>query len=308
MTQSYNYWKTKRHVIAFASVVTCNLLFLIFIFLGAWDILRHEQAIGTADPEFVSDFILPAALFFVFSFFTDIWFAVDMSFFINVRRRMRKKSGNNVEIRTIDNNNNDASKAMEKRFLNNGIIADVNNNEASNELDIEYAYQIDVASAFKEPFTLVFYLTWRLFLFAFLIGNALCIAMWALINFGQWENAIGFLITSIIVSLLFIGLCYLVMFITVMRAKKRNMKETKEVGFRIFADHIEQYSITEKNGALAEIRHKVAFKPGMKYFETEKHFFFREMKNGQIVGIMLRKSDMPEEAKVLLEKKIEDNR
>ena len=303
MIQQYNYWKRKRHVIVFILTVTLLTAFIVFLVLGAVDTLKHDEAFASYDPDYETPYILPTGVCFILSFFMLIYFFTDLFYFFRMRRRLRQTIGNNVEIKPL---NSDAamSYSADNKLLSSGVIADVNKSEVEEET-AEYAYKVEIDEAYKDTGALIVYMATKPFILSCLMILVVIAMLWLLVNMGDLLGGLSNLISLAVISFLIFLIGYILLFIISAATKKKRKKFTKEVGYRIYADHLEQYLIQDKKGSLVEIRHKIFFNTKMKHKETKKHLFFKELNNGQMLALMLTKRIMPEEAMTLIKGKIE---
>ena len=131
----------------------------------------------------------------------------------------------------------------------------------------------------------------------------MCVGLNMLFNINNPQEAIIPSIISASAAILFLLLIFVILVVNANANKKKAIQTTKEMGIRIYSDHIEQYNIVTKGDSEAEIRYKVPFLK-MKHLETKRAFYFRSYNNGQVVALRLDKSEMPEEAIILIKNKI----
>lgn len=305
MAQEYRYWKRKRQVIHFISLMVSTFLLLTSFFIDVVMYAKHIDANGVVDPEYESPTTIVVAIMFIIFIFALSCFIFDLIFFFNVKSRLRKKSGNNIEIniKNDDKTSNVALDDAERRFTNAGLAADIN--AQTGDLDIEYSYKITNFPNTKETLPLFLYILYKPFGFSLLLVLLFGAGINLLVSMDNPKGAILPIIISSLVVTLFVILVFFLLVLRANKNKKKSALSTKEIGIRIYPDHLEQYNVIVKDETEAEIRYKVPFSR-MKHLETKKAFYCRSYNNGQVVALRLNKDEMPEEALILLKNKIKN--
>jgi hypothetical protein len=265
--------------------------------------MKHIDANGVVDPEYESPTTTVVAIMTFITFIVLIFFIADLIVYFNVKKRL-KKTGNNIEI-SVKSDDEKVNKALDEtktKFMTAGLVADVNTQ--TSELDVEYAYKINKLINTKETVPLFLYILYKPLGIGLLALILMCVALNMIFNINNPKDAILPIIISVAVSFLIIILFFIFLVVRANNAKKKAVEYTKEIGMRIYADHLEQYNIVTKDNQEAEIRYKVPFLK-MKHLETKRAFYCRGYNNGQVVALRLDKSDMPEEALILIKNKLE---
>ena len=302
MSQQYRYWKTKRHVIHFiALMVSFFLMFNTFV-IDCFLAMKHVDENGVLDPNYESPFTIVVIIMVLLFFFTFTMFVCDLIYYFNVKIRS-KKSGNNIEIKVKGDNeeNNAAVNDAHTKFMNAGIVADINSQ--TTDLDVEYQYKTAPSIKLGETIALLMYVLFAPLLVCVLVIMLFGVGLNLLANINNLQDAVVPIIITVSGCLIVFVLFFAIIIIRTNSAKKRSIKTTKETGIRIYSDHLEQYTIVLKDETEAEIRYKVPFFKA-KHLQTKKGFFIKGKQNGQIVAIRLNKSEMPEEAFVLIKNKL----
>ena len=185
--------------------------------------------------------------------------------------------------------------------MNAGIVADINSQ--TTDLDVEYQYKTAPSIKLGETIALLMYVLFAPLLVCVLVIMLFGVGLNLLANINNLQDAVVPIIITLSGCLITFVLFFAIIIIRTNSAKKRSIKTTKETGIRIYSDHLEQYTIVLKDETEAEIRYKVPFFKA-KHLETKKGFFIKGKQNGQIVAIRLNKSEMPEEAFVLIKNKL----
>jgi len=264
--------------------------------------MKHIDANGVVDPEYESPTTTVVVIMTFITFIVLIFFIVDLIVYFNVKKRL-KKTGNNIEI-TVKSDDEKVNKALDEtktKFMSAGLVADVNTQ--TSELDVEYAYKINKLINTKETVPLFLYILYKPLGIGLLALILMCVALNMIFNINNPKDAILPIVISVAASFLIIILFFVFLVVRANNAKKKAVEYTKEIGMRIYADHLEQYNIVTKDNQEAEIRYKVPFLK-MKHLETKRAFYCRGYNNGQVVALRLDKSDMPEEALILIKNKL----
>ena len=302
MEHQYRYWKTKRHVIHFIALMVSLAAFTILFWIDVFDYMKHMDASGNIDPNYQSPTTVAVVILSFLVVVAFIFFLFDLIFYLNVKKRLKKTNGNNIEI-NVKSEEKEVNKALDDakaKLVTSGLVADVN---AQTEIDAEYAYKMKLEVNTKETFPLFLYILYKPLTFALIILLTLNVGLNLLINIDNLSDAIIPIIVGTSVSILIIVLFFIVLVARANKGKRKAIFTTNELGIRIYADHLEQYNVIAKDGTEAEIRYKVPFLK-MKYLETKKSFYCRSYNNGQVVALRLDKTQMPEEALILLKAKL----
>ena len=302
MDNQYRYWKSKRHVSHFVILMVCITTLIVSFFFDVIDYMRHADANGVVDPDYESPTTIIVVIAFLVTVFVLILFIVDLVYYFNVKSRLKRSSANNIEIsiKTDDEKVNAALNETNAKFLKAGLVADINK---QTEIDAEYAYKLELKVDTKETFPLFLYILYKPLTIGLIAIIVICAGLNLLININNPKDAIIPTIICCSASILFLVFIFLFLVFRANASKKKAILNTKEMGFRIYAEHIEQYNIIEKDGSEAEIRYKVPFFK-MKHLETKRAIYCRGLNNGQVVALRLDKSQMPEEALILFKSKL----
>ena len=300
--KQYSYWKSKRHVFHFVMLMVALLALSIIFWVDIMQYMKHIDANGVVDPEYESPTTTVVVIMTFITFIVLIFFIVDLIVYFNVKKRL-KKTGNNIEI-SVKSDDEKVNKALDEtktKFMSAGLVADVNTQ--TSELDVEYAYKINKLINTKETVPLFLYILYKPLGIGLLALILMCVALNMIFNINNPKDAILPIVISVAASFLIIILFFVFLVVRANNAKKKAVEYTKEIGMRIYADHLEQYNIVTKDNQEAEIRYKVPFLK-MKHLETKRAFYCRGYNNGQVVALRLDKSDMPEEALILIKNKL----
>ena len=302
MAQQYRYWKTKRHVIHFIVLMVSIFLMFNTFLIDCYLAMGHIDENGVLDPNYESPFTIVVIIMVLLFFFVLTMFVCDLIYYFNVKIRS-KKTGNNVEIAVKGDSEqeNAAIKDAHAKFMTAGIVADINSQ--TTELDVEYEFKTQPSIKLGETIALLMYVLFLPLLLCVLVIMLFGIGLNLLVNINDLQGAIVPIIVTVSSALVAFFLFFGIIIFKNNAAKKRAIKTTKETGIRIYKDYVEQYTVVYKDEAEAEIRYKVPFLKA-KHLETKKAFFIKAKHNGQIVAIRLNKSEMPEEALILLKNKI----
>ena len=257
---------------------------------------------GVIDPAYESPTTVAVVITFLISVLALIFFIVDLIYYFNVKKRIKRNTTNNVEIKvkSDDPKVNSALDDAQAKFMTAGIVADLNK---QTEIDAEYSYKLERVVNNKETFCLFLYTLYKPFGITILAAILMCVGLNMLFNINNPQEAIIPSIISASAAILFLLLIFVILVVNANANKKKALETTKEMGIRIYSDHIEQYNIVTKGDSEAEIRYKVPFLK-MKHLETKKAIYCRGYNNGQVVALRLDKSEMPEEAIILIKNKI----
>lgn len=276
--------------------------FTILFWIDVFDYMKHMDASGVVDPNYSSPTTVAVVLLFFLTIVIFIFFLTDLIFFFNVKKRLKNRSGNNIEI-NVKSENKDMNTALDEanaKFVTAGLVADIN---SQTEIDAEYAYKLKLEANTKETTALYFYILYKPLGFALIILLLISVGLNLLININHPQDAIIPMVVSLVASIALTVLFFVFLVVRANKGKRKALLNTKEIGMRIYSDHIEQYNIFSKDGSEAEIRYKVPFLK-MKYLETKRAIFCRSYNNGQVVALRLDKTQMPEEALILLKAKL----
>lgn len=265
--------------------------------------MGHVDENGVLDPNYQSPMTIVVVVLVLLLIFTLSMFVIDLIYYFSVKRRS-KKTGNNVAIKVKGDNEkeNTVINDAHAKFMTAGIVADITSQTA--ELDVEYQYKTNPSTKLSETVALLVYVLFFPLLLSILAIMLLGIGLNLLVNLNNLQDAVVPIIITVSAS---IGAFFLFFGIVIFRnnaAKKRAIKTTKECGIRIYSDYVEQYVVVYKGETEAEIDYKVPFLKS-KHLETKKALFIKGKNNGQVVAIRLNKSEMSEEALILIKSKLQ---
>ena len=279
------------------AITALNVIFWVDVL----DYMKHVDSNGVVDPAYESPTTIAVVITFFITIVALICFITDLIFYFNVKKRMKNKNNNiEISVKSDDQKLNTALDTAQAKFMTAGLVADLNK---QTEIDAEYAYKMELTVKTKETAPLFLYILYKPFGLTLLILLAMCTGLNLLFNMSDLKQAIVPIIISCSVSILFFVGFFIFLVVRANKSKKKAIQTTKEMGFRIYSDHIEQYNILLKDDSEVEIRYKVPFLK-MKYLETKRAFYFRGYNNGQVVALRLDKKEMPEEAYILIKAKL----